>query len=722
MATAIRITTLFSISAPSPSSSRSLHSHSTLINGLNRRISLLSLRASSESGLSPVEVIGIGSRKDALIDFCLSNPMASSSRLRFWTVHLGDSQKVQLLQRCHRAEAILRDVEFPLSLASFSAIILVASAGFGTDHIAAMELLNSVKSAGGLAVAILLKPFSFEGQRRVEEVDDLVNKLQKFSHLLIVVEADSLLKAEMETLAEALDSVNNAVFLAMHTISILMSEVHLKILNAPNEQMKEVKSFEVLQKPMEKLKLGLEQAITLTQQLHRLSSIVPSFLVISSDFASAILNFRRITECTGDVIFSTVHEPSLEPNLIVATLLVVGREEKRVSQKKSFLSGLALHFPFLFSVFGEDFSEHNGSISACLPSKTSEDARPNSESISLNLEDGILEAKVDEKETDPSRESIHSHEILGGDSSEINCESITENTYQPNSGSGGQRDQDNNSYFGPGFSFAQLWAKRRADFVRSGQSDMVENFTPPIGVKFSSEMCSNQACSESSLPETCSKMYSDSLHAANFSPRDQLSDNGLEALTEIYNIAFKALKRRNVDEPRKRGLLSERAASMLESERDLPRSWTPVVELQYRGGIYRGRCQGGLPEGKGCLSLTDGSFYDGMWHNGKRTGLGTFCYSNGDVFQGAWRDDLMHGKGWFYFHTGDRWFANFWKGKANGEGRFYSYNGSIFFGFFRNGWRHGECICIDVDGSRWTEVWKEGVLVSRTLLEKGPKR
>lgn len=27
----------------------------------------------------------------------------------------------------------------------------------------------------------------------------------------------------METLAEALDSVNNAVFLAMHTISILMS-------------------------------------------------------------------------------------------------------------------------------------------------------------------------------------------------------------------------------------------------------------------------------------------------------------------------------------------------------------------------------------------------------------------------------------------------------------------------------------------------------------------
>ena len=46
----------------------------------------------------------------------------------------------------------------------------MASAGLGEDHIAAMELLNSVKSAGGLAVAILLKPFSFEGQRRLKEV------------------------------------------------------------------------------------------------------------------------------------------------------------------------------------------------------------------------------------------------------------------------------------------------------------------------------------------------------------------------------------------------------------------------------------------------------------------------------------------------------------------------------------------------------------------------
>jgi len=35
-----------------------------------------------------------------------------------------------------------------------------------------------------------------------------------------------------------------------------------------------------------------------------------------------------------------------------------------------------------------------------------------------------------------------------------------------------------------------------------------------------------------------------------------------------------------------------------ESERESPKSWTPIMEMQYRGGTYRGRCQGGLPEGK----------------------------------------------------------------------------------------------------------------------------
>lgn len=49
-------------------------------------------------------------------------------------------------------------------------MIQVASAGYGLDHIKAIELLREIKSANGFSVGIILKPFSFEGRRRQDEV------------------------------------------------------------------------------------------------------------------------------------------------------------------------------------------------------------------------------------------------------------------------------------------------------------------------------------------------------------------------------------------------------------------------------------------------------------------------------------------------------------------------------------------------------------------------
>ena len=93
---------------------------------------------------------------------------------------------------------------------------------------------------------------------------------------------------------------------------------------------------------------------------------------------------------------------------------------------------------------------------------------------------------------------------------------------------------------------------------------MLEIFTLPVGVNSSSKLCSNHlAYLESHLLETSSEMSAESLLTANFPSRDALPDTGLEAITETYNTALRLVQGRNVDEPRKRGLLSERAASML---------------------------------------------------------------------------------------------------------------------------------------------------------------
>ncbi|KAF2560535.1 hypothetical protein F2Q70_00016087, partial [Brassica cretica] len=92
------------------------------------------------------------------------------------------------------------------------------------------------------------------------------------------------------------------------------------------------------------------------------------------------------------------------------------------------------------------------------------------------------------------------------------------------------------------------------------------------------------------------------------------------------------------------GSLSVTSQPSRNAERDSSKRWSPIIGMQYRGELFKGRCQGGLPEGKGRLVFGDGSIYDGMWHKGKRCGLGTFYFKNGDVFQGTWREDLIHGK------------------------------------------------------------------------------
>ncbi|XP_020079694.1 protein ACCUMULATION AND REPLICATION OF CHLOROPLASTS 3 isoform X2 [Ananas comosus] len=627
----------------------------------------------SRRDADPVEVIGIGSRKDAVIDFCSSSRSVSSSLLRFWTIYMRDSSKVQLLQRCHGTGVVLRDVEFPLALHPCpSALILVASAGHGLDHITAIELLNAVKSEGGLTISIFLKPFSFEGQRRQEEADDLINRLHECSHLHIVVEADSLLKKEAETLAEALESANNAVLLALTTISIMVSGSYLIYRNSPGGQMQSVEPPEVVK-----------------------------FL---ASYGEAKFGFGAGYSIKSAITQAVFHCPFL-----------CGGIKNIVSQKKGFLSSLAVHFPFLLSLMGRDDLGTRDNKSVLSPREFAESvfSLPDKGcSSSLDSVNGAVDppnAFIDKKAAKRPRIESTSRNKRSENEEVEASEFISEKNKQTN---GGFQWDSSLRNFGPGFHIAQLWAKERATLNGSIKIDELDTFTLPVGVK-SSEFFYNP-----SQPRILDESGGESSGIQNAPSQETFADAGLEAMTEIYNTALILLKGRKVDESRKRGLLSVRAASMLEAERESEKSWTPVLEIQYRGGTFRGRCQGGLPEGKGRLTFVDGSFYDGMWRGGKRSGLGTLYYSNGDVFHGTWRDDLMHGKGWFYFRGGDRWFANFWKGRANGEGRFYSQNGSVLFGQFRNGWRHGESLWIDADGSRWNEVWDEGILVCRTKLDE----
>ncbi|KAK7280560.1 hypothetical protein RJT34_25624 [Clitoria ternatea] len=703
---------------------------------------------SGEAKSDFVEVIGIGSRKDATLDFCLNSPFQLPS-LRFWNILMKEPQEVQLQQRSIGEEPLPRIVKAPVFLNSCSkTIVLVASAGYGLDHTVAVDIFESVRSRNGLTVGIVLKPFRFEGIRRQEEVKALMGKLKENTNLLIEIDIDTLLEKDLLTLDEAMKTANDAVLLAIKAVFVLKSEMHRKFIDRLNGGMKEASTSEV-NKILESYKeagIGFGSAYNIETSILQSTSDSPflgvrlkdpnsiviciltsSVLISDSDIATFLHTFRRTTEYTRDIIISTVHEPDVEPNQLITTVLTLGSLNlQQSSQNGSILSRLALHFPLFFSFWGRRNQQQDGTV-------TENAVSPHEVMGSYDIDEGTNWVASDVIDGNLNKY----HEELGSGMSDNISNLPASRDYEKNEdlldtmanynilydsiAEGGdtafQREQLGNWNLGPGFELAKEWAQERA----ADGTSVVDNlsiFHLPVGVRPSEELKDSLEISfmtKQHKPETDNDVKAPTLNGGHMSPWSTVTDAGLEA---VVDFASSLLKGKTANKPKKNGILSVRAASMLEAERDLSKKWSPVVEMHYRGGRYKGRCQGGLPEGKGRLVLRDGSIYDGLWRYGKRSGPGTFYFKNGDMFQGSWRDDVIHGKGWFYFHTGDRYFANFWKGKANGEGRFYTKSGDAFFGNFKDGWRHGQFLCINANGTRCTEIWEHGVLVDTKHLDR----
>ncbi|KAK4423331.1 protein ACCUMULATION AND REPLICATION OF CHLOROPLASTS 3 [Sesamum alatum] len=687
-----------------------------------------------------VEVVVVGSRKDGVLDFCSASPFLSPV-LRFWNILGCDSEKVKLQQRITSQDSTRTVEEFSAWQSSCKAVILVASAAYGLDHITALEVLSNVKSGNGFVVGIILKPFRFEGQRRQDEVKDLVGKLQKLANFCIVLDTDTLLENDLVTLDEALRTTNSAVLMAMNAISVLLSEKHIKLLNTKDNSTRELQIPECREifEGYNEARIGFGAGYNVKTSLLRAINDCPFLgvdikdldgvilcIIASSGVADCIdandvLNIIRVvTKCKGEIIVSIVHEPNQEPNNILATIIVFGYTRQQLAPRSGIFSSLGQHFPFIFNLFKKQHQQSNNSEKAFL-SKSSHvsDAInppvngdvPNTNPLAGTIEDtGVSPDKFQPLSGDSDEEfcSISSEE----GEVELLETSSTSSAYELNSEGTRvfKREMLARGNLGPGWS-GEL-PKYGSNFSEAtALVDSVSIYKLPVGVKHSEKLEDESLNSKTThgaawgVDDNQKKQHRPTVSWAGLTDAD------------FNNNVSSSNKGNSTSNSKKQGVLSLRAASMLESERDSQKKWSRLVEMKYRGGIYRGRAQGGLPEGKGRLLLGDGSIYDGMWRYGKRSGMGTFYFNNGDVFQGSWRDDVMHGKGWIYFHTGDRWFANFWKGKANGEGRFYSKLGDVSFGHFKEGWRHGHFLRINVDGTRSQELWDEGVLVSEKQLD-----
>lgn len=120
---------------------------------------------------------------------------------------------------------------------------------------------------------------------------------------------------------------------------------------------------------------------------------------------------------------------------------------------------------------------------------------------------------------------------------------------------------------GPAYQIAEEWAKERV--FDTGTKPMLDNlsvFHLPVGVRPSEELEDNVNSSFTTPnldPETRDDLKA--LPAANSSTSSlsALTDAGFEAMRDFYNHTFTPPKGKYVSVPKKQGVLSVRAASML---------------------------------------------------------------------------------------------------------------------------------------------------------------
>ncbi|MBP5683696.1 MAG: cell division protein FtsZ, partial [Bacilli bacterium] len=128
-----------------------------------------------------------------------------------------------------KQSAVESKKEIEDALAGADMVFITAGMGGGTGTGAAAVVAEISQNIGALTVAIVTKPFSFEGKRRMENAETGIDELKKHVDTLIVIPNDRLREIidKQTPLLEAFKEVDNVLRRGVQSISDLIAVVGL---------------------------------------------------------------------------------------------------------------------------------------------------------------------------------------------------------------------------------------------------------------------------------------------------------------------------------------------------------------------------------------------------------------------------------------------------------------------------------------------------------------
>jgi len=140
------------------------------------------------------------------------------------------------------------------------------------------------------------------------------------------------------------------------------------------------------------------------------------------------------------------------------------------------------------------------------------------------------------------------------------------------------------------------------------------------------------------------------------------------------------------------------------------------------GMSYRGQWRQGERHGHGTCTAPDGSVYEGQWRGHEKSGegiekYGVFKPSRPDggggsgrpgTYDGQFKGGLRDGEGTYSFSDGRRYVGQFMQGDMHGHGSMAFTDGAEYQGGFQRGQKHGMGSFRWADGRKYVGIWRMG--------------